>query len=122
MLHHVTLGQPAGDISDWEMFRGETRYQLIASEANAELFRSGHITFSPGSRTQWHHHGCDQMLIITGGHGVVATEDEEISVRTGDIVIVPAGTRHWHGAGADTQLSHLSVLTPAEEIIHEQQD
>ncbi|HEX2161048.1 MAG TPA: cupin domain-containing protein [Thermoleophilaceae bacterium] len=121
-MHRVTLGRPIGEQSDWEMFRGEVHYQPIANEQNAELFRSAHISFRPGARTQWHHHGCDQMLIVTGGHGTVASEDEEIPVRTGDVVIVPAGTRHWHGATAESDLSHISVLTPADEVIHEDQD
>lgn len=121
-MHHIVLGNPIGEVSDWEMFRGEARYQLIADEENAELFRSAHISFQPGARTQWHHHGCDQMLIITSGHGTVATEDREIPVRVGDVVIVSANTRHWHGATPTTQLSHISILTPAEEVIHDHQD
>jgi quercetin dioxygenase-like cupin family protein len=119
MLRLVTIDQPLGEVSDWDIFRGEVRYQPLVRPEDAEILRSAHITFRPEARTVWHHHECDQYLIITNGHGIVATEEQRLEVRQGDIVIVPKGIKHWHGAAPGSHMSHISVLTPGDEILHE---
>jgi quercetin dioxygenase-like cupin family protein len=119
-MRFVTLDQPLGEKSDWDIFRGEVRYQPLVRPEDAEILRSAHISFRPGARTVWHHHECDQFLIITGGHGIVASEDQELDVRQGDVILVPKGLKHWHGAAPGSQLSHISVLTPGDEILHEE--
>ncbi len=115
----MTIGQPLGGPTDMDIFSGDVLYRRLVTEDDAELIRSIVATFRPGGRTKWHHHGCDQLLIITGGHGIVATEDEELRVREGDLVFVPAGTKHWHGSDGETELTHISVLTPGSEDIDE---
>ena len=40
----------------------------------------GIVSFSAGSRNKFHSHTSDQILIITEGTGVVATDDEERTV------------------------------------------
>jgi quercetin dioxygenase-like cupin family protein len=67
------------------------------------------VAFSPGGRTKWHTHTFHQVLVITDGRGVVATEEEERHVTPGDVLYIPPGTRHWHGAEEDAAMSHLSI-------------
>jgi quercetin dioxygenase-like cupin family protein len=54
----------------------------------------------------------DQILIVTKGKGIIATESEEISVVPGDIFFIPAGDKHWHGAAKDSIFSHFYVMSP----------
>jgi 4-carboxymuconolactone decarboxylase len=56
------------------------------------------VNFSQGCTTGWHAHTCDQVLIVTSGSGMVATEHEQREINAGDVVHIKAGERHWHGA------------------------
>jgi quercetin dioxygenase-like cupin family protein len=59
--------------------------------------------------------GIEQVLIITEGKGIVATDQEEITVVPGDIVFIPANEKHWHGAAKDSAFSHLYVMAPEQK-------
>ena len=67
------------------------------------------VNFGKGVRNKFHAHDCDQVLIITAGTGIVATEEEQKVVTVGDIVLFPAGEKHWHGATKDSDFSHIYV-------------
>ena len=69
----------------------------------------GIVSFSAGSRNKFHKHTSDQILIITEGTGVVATDNEEKIVNAGDIIIIPAGENHWHGAPHATPMAHITI-------------
>ena len=79
------------------------------------------VNFGKGVRNKFHSHDSEQILIITSGKGIVATEKEEKVVTPGDIIFIPAGEKHWHGATKDTEFSHIYVskieskLTQLEE-------
>ena len=72
------------------------------------------VRFSDGARNKRHTHSADQILYITDGRGIVASETQEHVVTTGDIVHVPAGEVHWHGAAPGSNMAHLSILPPCE--------
>ncbi len=72
-------------------------------------FNFGVVSFSAGSRNKFHKHTSDQLLIVTEGTGVVATEQEERTVTAGDVILIPAGESHWHGAPGDTAMSHITI-------------
>jgi quercetin dioxygenase-like cupin family protein len=76
---------------------------------DGQTFNVGVVFFSAGSRNKFHIHSCDQVLIITEGAGVVATDDEERAVRAGDVVLIPAGENHWHGAPGATPMAHITL-------------
>ena len=67
------------------------------------------IAFSKGIRTKFHTHESEQVLIVTSGVGIVATETEEHRVTTGDVILVPAGETHRHGATPDSEFAHISL-------------
>jgi quercetin dioxygenase-like cupin family protein len=66
------------------------------------------VHFGKGIRNKFHTHDCEQILIVTAGRGVVATETEEKAIAVGDIVLIPAGEKHWHGSTGDS-FSHIFV-------------
>jgi quercetin dioxygenase-like cupin family protein len=80
---------------------------LVADEA--EILRLGAITFADGARTRLHRHDYDQVLLITGGAGILATPSEQHHVSPGDVVFVPAGEPHWHGAAPGASMTHVSI-------------
>ena len=87
-----------------------TRQQMVTQELGKN-FTFNIVNFSIGSRNYFHTHSSDQMLLITSGTGIVATEAEEHVVSQGAAVHVPACEKHWHGATKDTAMSHITVTS-----------
>lgn len=79
------------------------------------------VNFGKGIRNKFHAHDSEQILIVTAGKGIIATEIEEKKITVGDIVIIPSGEKHWHGATEDSEFAHIYVsrlgtkLTQLEE-------
>lgn len=70
----------------------------------------GHVSFSPGARSDWHTHPAGQVLIITDGTGWVQEEGgEKREVRPGDVIWTPPGVKHWHGATATNSMRHIAI-------------
>jgi quercetin dioxygenase-like cupin family protein len=67
------------------------------------------IIFSKGVRNKFHAHESDQILIVTSGRGIVATESEQREVGPGDVIFFSAGEKHWHGATAEQEFAHIYV-------------
>ena len=63
----------------------------------------------------------DQILIVTEGTGVVATDTEERTVSAGDVILIPAGENHWHGAPGDTPMAHITVQTKDSKTTQHEQ-
>jgi quercetin dioxygenase-like cupin family protein len=61
------------------------------------------------TRICFHIHSGDQILIVTEGKGIVATDAEEREVTVGDVILISAGEKHWHGATKDSAFSHITV-------------
>jgi len=81
---------------------------------SADEFRVSIIHFSPGAVNVFHSHTFDQVLYVTEGTGIVATENEEITVTPGTFIFIPAGEKHWHGATKETAFSHIAIMPPGE--------
>lgn len=113
--HAPESGQP----DQSPIFIGVVTRQEIVNDDAAALLRVNSVTFHDGARNKLHHHAADQVLVITHGEGIVATESESIEVAAGDVVLIPAGERHWHGARPGRSMTHLSILTPGPLTIDE---
>jgi quercetin dioxygenase-like cupin family protein len=78
------------------------------------------VNFPAGVRHRMHTHRRDQVLFVTAGTGMIATETEEQEITVGDIVQITADEKHWHGATPDADFSHIaltakgSTTTPLE--------
>ena len=96
-----------------KIFRGKVTRQDIIGESKYEL-RVAIINFSPGAVNVFHTHTFDQVLYVTEGTGIVATENEEITVTPGTFVFIPAGEKHWHGATRETSFSHIAIMPPGD--------
>ena len=94
-----------------------TRQEMIA-DGQSDNFRCNVVNFSAGATTGWHAHDSDQILVVTAGRGVVATETEEREITVGDVVHIKAGERHWHGAQPDSTLSHITITASGASSKH----
>lgn len=102
--------------SDRDIFIGVAESQTVIGDEARDL-RLTEITFHDGARNKLHTHTTDQILIVTAGEGIVATEHEEHAVRAGDIAYIPAGERHWHGAKPGADMTHYAVLGSGKTFI-----
>lgn len=73
-------------------------------------YRVNIVNFGKGVRNKFHVHENEQILIVTAGRGIVATESEKRVVTEGDLILIPAGEKHWHGATKDSEFSHIFVI------------
>jgi quercetin dioxygenase-like cupin family protein len=83
-----------------------SRQSLVTGSKDLSL---GIVHFGRGVRNKFHSHDGDQVLIISAGKGIVATEAEKRIVTVGEIVVFPAGEKHWHGATPDSEFSHIVI-------------
>ncbi|MBA4395723.1 MAG: cupin domain-containing protein [Desulfobacca sp.] len=90
------------------LFTGpEVTRQTLLSES--QEFNVNMVNFGPGVRNKFHTHDSEQILIVTAGEGIIATETERQVITAGDVVIIPAGEKHWHGATENASFSHIYV-------------
>ncbi len=74
------------------------------------------VNFGKGVRNKFHAHDGEQILVVTSGKGIIATEAEEKVIAVGDIVLIPAGEKHWHGATKDSEFSHIYVTRSGDKL------
>lgn len=91
---------------------GKVNAQFLVGPDIAEELSLTLITFSPGARNHFHIHTTEQVLYVTEGKGIIATEDEETVITPGMLAYIPAGEKHWHGATKDSAFSHISITPP----------
>ena len=76
---------------------------------NSQEYDLNVVNFGRGVRLKFHAHDSEQILIVTAGKGIVATEQEERVVVPGDVIFIPAGEKHWHGSTSDSEFSHIFI-------------
>jgi len=91
-----------------DTFTGEVFLTAVVPPTDGVM--ASDVVFTPGSRTHWHSHENGQLIIVTGGRGLLCAEGETPRVVTaGDVVWTPPGQRHWHGAGPESCLIHTAI-------------
>ena len=97
------------------MTGNQVHRQAILEPGESGNFNFAIVSFDAGSRTHFHTHSGDQLLVITQGSGKVATDSEVLKVTEGDMVLIPAGENHWHGAPDDTSMAHITITIPGSK-------
>jgi quercetin dioxygenase-like cupin family protein len=100
------------EVKDNPLFVGKVSAQFFFGLDVAKDIGMGEITFAPGARNVFHTHTAGQIIFVTKGKGIVATEKEEVTVTPGMSIYIPAGEKHWHGATKNSSFSHLSIAPP----------
>jgi len=92
--------------------------QTIIQPGESANYNCSVVNFSQGCTTGWHTHNCDQVLIVTSGSGMVATEHDQREINVGDVVHIKAGERHRHGAKADSTMGHITITLVGSQATH----
>jgi quercetin dioxygenase-like cupin family protein len=85
-----------------------TRQTLLTPEMSNN-FNLAIVNFSAGARNKMHTHSSDQVLFVTAGTGIIATNSQQEVITIGDVVHIPAEEHHWHGATRDSSFSHIAL-------------
>lgn len=88
---------------------GESTMQLLLPRGVGGSFFSCIRTWNPNTRSKFHSHSSDQMLIVTKGRGMIATESIRLSAAPGDIAFIPAEEKHWHGATEESTFIYIQI-------------
>lgn len=107
---------PKEPLDDSHFTGGKVTRQQLVSPGMSRYLNMAKVNFGKGARNKLHTHTSDQVLIVTAGKGIVATEQEEKIVGPGDIAFIPAGEKHWHGATKDSSFSHIYVVSSGSEM------
>ena len=91
-----------------DLFTG-TDVTKQALSPNSNEYAINNVNFGKGIRLKFHSHDAEQILIVTAGKGIVATEQEERVVTPGDVIFIPKGEKHWHGSNGDSEFSHIFI-------------
>ena len=102
------------DATDNPLFFGGKVFSQPLVRDN-KYFNFSMVGFAAGARNKFHTHTSDQILFVTGGTGIVATESEEVTVNHGDTILIPAGEKHWHGATPSAEFAHISLTAPGSQ-------
>lgn len=100
---------PAQDAASPLFTGGPVSRQPLVTPEMGENFNLGIVHFSPGARNKMHTHSSDQVLFVTSGTGIIATETHQETINVGDIVHIPAEEKHWHGATPESAFSHIAL-------------
>jgi quercetin dioxygenase-like cupin family protein len=111
----MTVSQLAEQQTDTPLFTGPVTMQPIVGTELSQRFMISQVNFAKGVRNKFHSHSIEQVLIVTGGRGIVATGNEERTVGPGDVIFIAAGEKHWHGATSDSSFSHIYVMAPEQK-------
>ena len=104
----IKMAQVAKESVASPLFTG-TDVTIQPLELDSKEFSTSIVNFGKGVRNKFHTHDSEQLLIITAGRGIVATEREKKVVTPGDVVLFSAGEKHWHGATEESEFSHIYV-------------
>jgi quercetin dioxygenase-like cupin family protein len=113
----IKVAKVAKESHPGPMFTGLVTMQPIVDSELSKEFRIAQVNFGRGVRNKFHSHTFEQVLIVTEGKGIVATEKEQIAVVPGDIIFIPSGEKHWHGAAKGETFSHLFIMSQGSKTI-----
>jgi quercetin dioxygenase-like cupin family protein len=118
----INRGREAGasseDRTDGETFTGTVWADPVLREVPGVNVNT--VFFAHGGRTYWHRHTEGQLLLVTGGAGLVQSRGGGAErVGAGDVVHSDPGEEHWHGSGRGTMMVHTAVSLGVTEWLEE---
>jgi 4-carboxymuconolactone decarboxylase len=93
-------------------FTGTVWLHMLVNNDTTFNINTGHVTFEPGARTNWHIHPGGQILLVTNGKGRYQEEGQPVrEIQQGDVIKCDPNVKHWHGAAPDSEMSHMAIGT-----------
>ena len=106
-MHVVSMNDVPKTPRESRLFTSAVTVQPLIPEGGD--YNMAVVNFGKGVRNKFHTHESDQILIVTAGKGIVATELDQREVTVGDVILFPTGEKHWHGATEDSEFSHIYI-------------
>ena len=106
-MHVVSMNDVPKIPRETRLFTSAVTVQPLIPEGGD--YNMAVVNFGKGVRNKFHTHESDQILIVTAGKGIVATELDQREVTVGDVILFPTGEKHWHGATEDSEFSHIYI-------------
>lgn len=94
---------------------GDTRLKVLIDgvSSDAEHMSLGWIIFPPGTKTQDHSRTVEEIIYVTKGKAIVATEDEKYELNVGDSIYIPPGLIHRHENPFGEPLEQIWIFAPS---------
>jgi len=93
-----------------EYFTGSVTVAPVFQGEDPSQMSSGHVCFECNARSAWHTHPKGQLLVVTGGSGLIQEWGKPVRrIQEGDVIWTPPGVKHWHGASPESAMSHLAI-------------
>jgi quercetin dioxygenase-like cupin family protein len=108
----IKVAKIAREPNSGKLFTGTVTMQPVIGKELSKNLVIAKVNFGPGVRNKFHSHSSEQILFVTKGKGIVATEKERKTVVVGDIIYIPPCEKHWHGAAEGSKFSHLYIMSP----------
>jgi quercetin dioxygenase-like cupin family protein len=112
----IRVGKVKKEPHSGKLFTETVTMQPVIGKELSKNLVIANVNFGPGVRNKFHSHSSEQILIVTKGKGIVATEKEQKTVVVGDIIFIPPGEKHWHGAAEGSKFSHLYIMSPDSKM------
>ncbi|MEK7495695.1 MAG: hypothetical protein AAB788_01685 [Patescibacteria group bacterium] len=74
------------EFTDLPLFTGKIIRQSPLNNLESSNLSVDYIHFAKGVHNKLHKHSNDQVLIVTKGKGIIATEKKEFKIKEGDII------------------------------------
>jgi quercetin dioxygenase-like cupin family protein len=108
--------KPPESQNDPMVDKGPVYRSLLVDGKTTHGYSIAIVSYSPGSKLNWHKHDMEQILYVTEGKGILATRQKENIVTPGMLVVIPAGEDHTHGATQDSTFTHIAFYSGRSEI------
>lgn len=114
---------PKGNKTPTQFFTGTAWVHGLVDNDSTYNLVTGHVTFEPAARSNWHSHPAGQILIVTSGIGYHQIKGEaRETIKKGDVIKCPPNKVHWHGASENSGMTHIYILPNTENGIVEWMD
>ena len=104
---------PRGSENPVPNFTGTSYLNFLTGyDETMKIPSMGLVTFEPCTRTDWHSHDGEQILLVTEGKGIFKMEGEDARyMMPGDVILIPPGKKHVHAAADDSWFAHIALST-----------
>lgn len=101
----------ASALADSTRFTGRVWRTDYVEGADDDAMSGSRFLYEPGSRSFWHVHEREQVIVAVFGVGLVAWDGLAAPhvLNPGDWWYVEPGVAHWHGATPDAPFAHLAI-------------
>lgn len=101
---------PIGEQGSKEIFVGDAWVCVLMHATERMPYLIAEVKYAAGSRTFWHTHPIEQVLLCTDGEGFYQERGKSaVRLKKGDVFVIPPEVEHWHGATADSRFAHVAI-------------